>query len=135
MAGQFTVAGLEKILGGGLQNITVENWQLRLSVANWTPAYTSVIGDITEATDSTYAPIDLVGATWVLTDSGGITTATYPQQSFTFTSGGETVYGFYLVGSSSTTTMYFGQLAAAPFLIPTGGAVVKVDLVLNIANL
>lgn len=82
---------------------TPENLVLRLFTNNITPSETDTVATYTEATGGGYAAITLTGATWTVT-AGAPSTASYPQQTFTFTGAlttNTTIYGYYMTRATS----------------------------------
>lgn len=65
--------------------------------------YPTCVNNRTEARydyDSQYG-ILLNGSRWQITQSGGTTTATYPEQTFTFTGAAGNVYGYYITRANN----------------------------------
>lgn len=89
---------------------TRENWTLKLYKANVTPAETDTAGSYTEADFTGYSSKTLTrttsGSTWSTpATSAGVTKSTYNAGtpfSWSATSV-QTVYGYFLVGATSTT--------------------------------
>ena len=82
-----------------------QDLKLKLYTNNYTPIATSTESDFTEASGGGYAAVTLTGTSWSISTNGsGQAEATYAQQTFTFTgalSGSATIYGWFLVQSSS----------------------------------
>lgn len=82
-----------------------QDLKLKLYTNNYTPIATSTESDFTEASGGGYAAVTLTGTSWTVSTNGsGQAEATYAQQTFTFTgalSGSATIYGWFLVQSSS----------------------------------
>lgn len=106
---------LTELLDGGT---TRENWTLKLFKTNVTPAETDTAGTYTEADFTNYVAKTLTrtinaGTTWGTAASGSPTNSwsaesavaesAYQQQSWTCGASGNTVYGYFLVGATSTT--------------------------------
>jgi hypothetical protein len=75
-----------------------ENLVYRLFTNNITPAETDTAASYTEAAGAGYAALNLAGANWSVTGSAP-STASYPQQTWTFTGAlttNGTVYGYYV---------------------------------------
>lgn len=65
------------------------------------PVSTNVLVNFTQCVDAGYAPVTLTGASWTISQVGGVASATFPQQFITF-AGSVTVYGYVAVDSTST---------------------------------
>lgn len=103
---------------------TRENWTLKLFSNNITPAETDVAGTYTEATFTGYSAKTLTrttgGSTWAApTTSGGVTSSQYNSgspQSWSATTG-QTIYGYYYVGVTSTTLILAEVFGSAIVLV------------------
>ena len=86
------------------------------------------IATITEATEAGYVAITLQAAGWTTTQAGGITTAEYSEQTFTFTTGA-VVYGYYVTGTDGSTPdnlLWLERFSGAPFTLPSGGGTIAI---------
>ena len=99
-----------------------EAFKLRLFTNNYTPVEATVTSDLTEATASGYAEIALTRASFTVSGD----TASYAQQTFTFTAAEPTIYGYYIVETSSGKLVLSERFSDAPYAIPTGGGTVKI---------
>lgn len=68
---------------------------LRLYTNNYTPLETDTVSNYTEASGNGYAAITLTGSSWSIAE-GNPATATFAQQTFTFTGALGNVYGYYV---------------------------------------
>lgn len=102
--------------------------KLHLFNNNVTPSKSDTLTTYTESTASGYAAITLTGSSWTVSTTSGVTTASYPQQTFTFT-GSDSIYG-YFVTDGSTTTVLWAEAFTAVENIPTGGG--SIQLTLNV---
>jgi hypothetical protein len=103
--------------------------RLKLFTNDLTPDEDTVIGDITEAVDGGYSAItlDAGGGPWAFATSGtGVTSATYPQQTFNFV-GGADIFGYFITDSLGA-LMWLERFATAPKTIPGGGGPIKIDI-------
>jgi hypothetical protein len=101
-----------------------QNQTLKLFQNNITPSDTDTAGTYTEATFTGYAGISLTGAGWNAAAAG---TITYSAQQ-TFTSSGtvnNSIYGYYVVQSTSGILMWSERDASAPFVVANVGDAVK----------
>lgn len=90
-----------------------------------TPSDSTVIGDLTELAGATgYAAVTLTSANWTTTQSGGVTTAVYSEQTFTFTTNA-TSYGYYVTNTTGT-LLWLERFSGAPFQIPDGGGTISI---------
>jgi hypothetical protein len=93
---------------------------LRLFVNDVVITETTVAADLTESTDPAYSSITLAGATWTISQVGGETVATYPDQIFNFDDA-ETIYGYYISDQANGHILWGERFPAAPFNIPSSG--------------
>lgn len=108
--------------------ISQENQKLCLFVSNTTPAEGDTAGTYTLATGGGYADVTLTMASWTVATSSGTTTASYAEQTFTFTGAlttNTTIYG-YLVKMATTGTLLWAERAAATFVPTNNGDTYKV---------
>lgn len=108
---------------------------LHLFTGNLTPSLTTVVTDalLTEPSGgSGYAAISLTGASWAVATVSTITTATYPLQTFTFTSA-VSVYGYYITNTAGTKLMWVERFSGAPYTLPSGGGQIQVQPTINLA--
>mgnify|MGYP001197185523 CR=1 FL=1 len=98
---------------------------LHLYTNNLTPAEATVLGGLTESTEAGYAAITLPGTSWTTTQSVGVTTGVYSEQTFTYTTG-VTVYGYYITNTSNQ-LLWLERFAGGPFILPTGGGEIAVQ--------
>jgi hypothetical protein len=122
VANEGDVQALTALLNAG----TVK---LRLFTNNHTPVKGDSFGaaSLTECTDSSYAPITLVGGSWTINTVSNVTTAAYAKQTFGPFTGSVTVYGYYVTLTiSSTTYLLYAELAAGGPLSCVAGSTVDV---------
>lgn len=101
-----------------------ENLILKLFISNTTPAVGDTAATYTEATFPGYAAVTLTGASWGAASARSIA---YAQQTFTCSGvSTDNVYGYYLVGATSTTLYWAERDGAAPFAVRLPGDAVKV---------
>lgn len=115
---------LTDLLGGG----SLEAWTLKLFQSNTTPADTDTTGTYTEATFTGYSSKTLTrsvsGSTWntptetgsTINSTDAISTYGSSAQSWSATSV-QTVYGYYIVGATSTKLMFAERFASAVGLV------------------
>lgn len=108
-----------------LGKTTPSNQTLKLFVNNVTPADGHTVSDYTEMSTHGYSAKTLSLASWSVASSGGVGTGTYAAQTFSFTSAASvTVYGYYVV-DSSTGALLWAERFATPYNIQfTGDAIV-----------
>lgn len=106
-------AGEVALLDYALGTTTPEAQTLKLYESATTPAEGDTAGSYTEATIAGYASVALARATWNgASTSTGTTSKTYPQQTFTFTGSG-TIYGYFVIGTTSGTILWSEKLFAS----------------------
>lgn len=104
--------------------VSPDNRILRLFKNDVTPSDSTVIGGLTQADQAGYVPITLTGSNWTTTQSVGVTTAVYSEQTFTFTTAA-TIYGYY-VANTSGDLLWVERFSGAPFQLPDGGGQIAV---------
>lgn len=114
------------LLGRMLNNLTPSDCKLKLYTNDRTPAEADVLGSYTESTGSGYAAIALTGASWTITTVTGTTTASYAQQTFTYTGAEASIYGYYVVDSAGSNLLWAERFSDGPYAIPSGGGSVKI---------
>lgn len=77
-----------------------ENLVYRLFTNNITPAETDTAATYTEMSGAGYAAVTCTGASWTVT-GGAPSSATYAQQTFTFTGAGSAIYGYYVTRATT----------------------------------
>ena len=105
------------------------NRLLRLYTNNLTPGKSTVIGDITEATEAGYAAIVLAGPSLTIATSLGVNTASYALQTFTFTEA-VTAYGYY-VTTQDDDLLWVEKFSDGPYTLPSEGGQMAVTPKLN----
>ena len=111
---------------------------LRLFHNDVTPSESTIIGGglpngLEEANETGYGAITLTGASWTVSTLGGTTTASYAEQTFTFTAGAD-IYGYYVTSSDvSPKLLYAERFDGAPFQLPSGGGVIAITPRLELA--
>jgi hypothetical protein len=115
MALLVTNEGERALLKMALKDAAPEALVLKLYKNDHDPAEGDDATDFTEADIAGYVAIALARATWndPTTDGGGVSTISFPQQTFQFTGDGEVV-GYYVVGAVSGTLLWAERLYAAP---------------------
>jgi hypothetical protein len=112
--------------------VNADNPVLHLYANDLVPADSTVIGNLTEVAGATgYASITLLSAQWTTTQAGGITTAVFSEQTFTFTTDA-TSYG-YFVTDESNNLLWLERFSGAPFDIPDGGGTVSITTKLTLS--
>lgn len=105
--------------------VNADNPILHLYANDVTPSDSTVIGDLTEVSGSTgYAPITLLSNQWTTTQSAGVTTAVYSEQTFAFTTDA-TAYGYYVTNATNQ-LLWLERFNGAPFDLPSGGGTVSI---------
>lgn len=91
-----------------------ENLVLKLFKNDWTPAEGDDETDATEADFTGYSAKTLTGASWTVTP-GAPSIATYAQQEFASTANqtAQTIYGWYLIQTTSGKLMWAERFSAS----------------------
>lgn len=87
--------------------------KLHLFTNNYTPVASSVLSNFTECADASYAAVALTPGSWSITNVSGVATASYPLQTFSFTSSA-TIYGYYVTDTSTTKVVWAERFGGAP---------------------
>jgi hypothetical protein len=120
-----------KLLNNLLNISAPTNTILHLYSNNLTPSSTTVIGDVTETASGGYAAITLTSSSWtVATSGGGITTASYAEQTFNITTSA-TIYGYYITNLAGD-LLWLERFTAAPFQLPGSGGQVLITSQLSL---
>ena len=120
-----------KLLNNLLNISAPTNTILHLYSNNLTPSSTTVIGNVTETASGGYAAITLTSSSWtVATSGGGITTASYAEQTFNITTSA-TIYGYYITNLAGD-LLWLERFTAAPFQLPGSGGQVLITSQLSL---
>lgn len=104
---------------------------LHLFINNQVPGKTTAMANFTEATGVPgYSAITLLGNQWTTTTAGGINSAVYSSQTFTFTTG-VNVYGYYITDLSNN-LLWAERFSTAPYTLPADGGQVAISPVLSL---
>lgn len=96
-----------------------------------TPADSTVLGDLTEVTSSGYVPVTLASASWTTTQTGGVTTAVYSIQTFTFSTDAVS-YGYYITDTSNR-LLWLERYTNGPYTIPADGGNISITNQISLA--
>lgn len=109
----------------GLADAT--NPVIHLFANDITPTDSTVIGSLTECTIAGYAPITLVSSNWTVGQVSGITTASYSERTFSFSTAA-TAYGYYVTDTTGGggLLLWLERFSGAPFQIPDGGGSISI---------
>lgn len=100
---------------------------LGLFVSDYDFAADATPADFTECTLAGYARIELTAANWTVgTPAGAVVECSYGAVTFTLTSGGQTIYGHWIMDENAGGAIMWGQTWTTPFSVPDGGGVVKI---------
>ncbi len=101
-----------------------QNLVLKLYKNNITPSDTDTAATYTEADFTGYSAITLTGASWGAASGG---TIAYAQQTFTCSgASSNSIYGYFVIQTTSTVLLYSERDASAPFTVTVSGDAVKV---------
>lgn len=110
---------------------TPEDLVLKLFTNNVTPGETDTAATYTEASGNGYAAKTLTGANWTITP-GAPTSASFAQQTFTFTGNLGNVYGYYIVRSSTQDLIWAEKFTDGPYNIVNNGDQIKITPTITI---
>lgn len=104
-----------------------ENLILKLFTSNTTPADTDTAGTYTEASFTGYTAKTLTGSSWTVTP-GAPSEAAYAQQTFASTASqtAATVYGYYVIQTTSTELMWSERFTDGPYVVTNNGDEIRV---------
>jgi hypothetical protein len=117
-------AGEQALLAYMLNKTAATNVKLTLFANNHTPAESSVVANFTEPTTGGYTAVSLTGASWTIAAVGDVVSATYAEQSFTFSTV-STVYG-YTIQNSAGTTVLWAEAFGSPLVMSDGGGQIRI---------
>jgi len=118
---------LEYMLG---VDTSVENVVLRLYTNDATPTVNSIHTDFTALAAGTgYSEITLTPSSWTITSGS----ATYPQQTWTFTGSVGNIYGYYASTATSNELLMAERFNGAPFNIASNGDAINVTLGITVS--
>jgi hypothetical protein len=125
MALLVPLTGEINLLGRMLNFAASDNVILHLYTNNVTPSSSDTLTTYTESAGAGYAAITLTGASWVIAGPTPAT-ASYPQQTFTYTGAEPTIYGYYVSNNAITILEWAEKFTDGPYAIPSGGGSVKI---------
>jgi hypothetical protein len=110
---------------------------LHLFTNNVTPTDSTVLADLTECTTPGYAPITLTSSNWTVGQSAGVTTASYTEKTFSFSTTGIS-YGYYVTdatpgGGGGPFLLWLERFSGAPFEVPDGGGSISITAKLTLS--
>jgi len=102
---------------------------LRLFKNDFNPNKLTVYSDLIEADQLGYVPITLNQSGWVIETLSNITTASYPEQTFNFSTNTQ-VYGYYVTSTvdSEDYILWVERFNDAPFILPSDGGNISISL-------
>ncbi len=120
-----TNAGELLLLKWALQSTsTPENLVLHLFSNNYSPVSTSVVGSFTEATFTGYSAQTLSRASWGNPSTVSNAASSTYSATLTWTaSSGQTIYGYYITGATSTTTVIWAERFSTPRILVNGDVI------------
>lgn len=86
---------------------------------DYVPIESSTLSSFIELSGSLYAPLTIQTADWVVSTSGGITTAIRSMYAWPI-SGGATLYGYFVTDASGTVLLWCERFSS-PIVVPAGG--------------
>jgi hypothetical protein len=121
-----TQLGQIELLSYALNNQTPSDMLLHLYSNNWSPNYTDTLTNYTEVSVSGYVPMVLNGGMWTIgLNDSGIVAATYPMQTFPFSTS-VTAFGYYITDNAITTVIFAEMFSNPPFYLSSSGGNIKI---------
>lgn len=112
--------------------VSAGNPVLHLYSNDITPSDSTAITDLTEVSTATgYLPITLLSNQWTTTQVGGVTTAVYSQQTFSFTTDA-TAYGYYVTDMGND-LLWVERFTNAPFAVPPDSGTISITAKLTLS--
>lgn len=105
--------------------------KLKLFVNNVVPTINTVVGDLTECNSAGYSEKTLEGDQWEVGTLGGLTSASYLEQTFDIDEE-VLIYGYYVTNQSGDKILWVERFEGAPFSLPTGGGSIGIELNFNL---
>ncbi|MGH8562706.1 MAG: hypothetical protein ACREXW_00945 [Gammaproteobacteria bacterium] len=113
--------GENRLLENALGKNASEDVILKLFVNNITPADGDTPSTFTEMSTHGYAAKTLTKTSWTVAQSGGVAEGTYAEQVWTFSAAAAvTVYGYYMVGASSSILVWEEKFASGKVIQNSG---------------
>jgi hypothetical protein len=101
---------------------------LALYVNQLTPGPADAIAVYTICSLPGYANVQLNNANWTNVLNAGVYVWSYPTVSWTFTGGGQTIYGHFVFNWPTGSVVYWAELWGTAFVVPAGGGNVQLQL-------
>lgn len=118
--------GKEQMLKLILNKTAQEDLNIRLYTNNFTPSNSTVFADFTEASGFGYTSKNIAAAAWTITP-GTPSVAQATQQTWVFTGLLGNVYGYFLVGQTNTTLVYWAErFTDGPYNIQVNGDEIRI---------
>jgi hypothetical protein len=120
--------GEARLLANALNKATPANQTLKLFVNDVTPGESDTAATYTAAAGGGYADKTLTGSSWTVASVGGVTTASYAEQVFTFTgvlTTNPTIYGYFVVDAADGVLLW-AERAGSTFVPTNNGDTYKV---------
>lgn len=108
-----------------------DNPVIHLYSNNLTPSDSTIKSQLDEVSAAGYEAITLLSANWTTTQAGGVTTAVFSEQTFTFSTDA-TSYGYYITNESDE-LLWLERFSGAPFEIPDGGGTISITTKLTLS--
>lgn len=116
-----------------LNNVSSDNARLHLYQNNVVPAPSDTLGTYSEVTTPGYVSASLTGTLWTVATLSGTSTATYPAQTFTFSTS-VVAYGVYYTNNGSTQLLWAERFEPQPFSIPATGGQIQINPALRLGQ-
>jgi len=111
--------GEAELLARALNKNAPDNCKLKLFTDDQAITEGMVVGDLTECAAAGYAAKTLTGASFTVATAGGVTTASYAEQTYTF-SASATIYGWYLTNNDGSILLAVEKWDAPITIVDSG---------------
>lgn len=127
--------GEQKLLAYALNKLTPEDMTLKLYKNNYTPVEGSVAGDFTVADFTGYTNVSVLGSSFTITTTVGVTEAARAAAAFTSSAdqAAQNVYGYYVIGATSGVVLWAERFSDGPYVISINGDQINVTLKIQMA--
>ena len=121
------------LLNRALGKVTPTNLTLALFTSNTTPADGDTLATYTKMTLTFgYTDLTLTMANWTVTTIANVASATYAQQTWTFTGAAGNQYGYVI--HDGTSLVYAERFSAGPYNFLNNGDIIRVTPVITLSK-
>lgn len=114
-----------------LNNVSADNKYLRLYTNDHIPIESDTLANYTESSAGGYVARILTGTNFTFGVSNFTGTATYSNQSFSFTTSAS-IYGYYITNNAGTELVLAERFPSAPEVLPGSGGEVLIGIKISL---